>query len=164
MLKVIYLLFLCCLFVAGCKFNPNFQGRGTDFIQGYWEEADNKLSDSLIHYTRHAFRFACDSVYITMETQSRFNYYPDSCFNGGKWTEYAKGNYVVSNDTLYILATFTKSNFKQKLSDCYRIGQYLPVFIIKERSPEKIKLEGVTQHLPISLNLKEKITCIPKPL
>ena len=160
-----YLLFLgllCCL--SACKFNPNYQGRGADFIQGIWEEEPVAYQDSLIQYTRHKFRFTCDSVYITLETTSKANYYPDSCFNNGRWKEYAKGNYVVSNDTLYILSTFTHSNFKQKLSGCYRIGQYLPTFVIKKKERNKLELHGLLQHIPVTLQLKQKTTCIPKPL
>jgi hypothetical protein len=160
-----YLFFLISFFLlCGCKFNPNYQGKGSDFLQGVWEEDSPAYTDSLIQYTSHRFRFTCDSVYITLFTTAKANYYPDSCFNSGKWTEYAKGNYAVSNDTLYIISTFTKENFKQKLSGCYRIGQYLPTFLIKKSEANKLELQGLQQHIPLNLNLKERIKCIPQPL
>ncbi|MGV3509333.1 MAG: fumarate hydratase [Sphingobacteriaceae bacterium] len=158
-----FLILTSCLLIS-CKFNPNYQGSGTEFLQGVWEEVPVAYQDSLIQYTKHNFRFTCDSVYITLETKAKSNYYPDSCFKDGKWTEYAKGNYVVSNDTLYIISTFTKSNWKQKLSDCYRIGQYLTAFVIKSKSDDNVELRGLQQHVPVTLQLKERTKCIPKPL
>lgn len=133
-------------------------------MQGVWEEEPLVYRDSLLQYTTHHFKFSCDSFYVTLNTEAKANYYPDSCFKEGKWEEYAKGVYLVSNDTLYLAGTFTRSNFRQKVSGCYRIGQYLPVFLIKDTSPEKIELQSLQQHLPLTLKLKERIVCDPKPL
>lgn len=155
---------LSCLMYSSCKFNPNYQGSGTEFIQGVWEEIPPVYKDSLIQYTQQNFRFTCDSVYITLQTSAKENYYADSCFNNGNWKEYAKGNYVVSNDTLYIISTFTHANFKQKLSDCYRIGRYLPAFVVKSKSADQLVLQGVQEHSPITLQLKQKTVCVPQPL
>jgi hypothetical protein len=150
--------------VSACKFNPNFQGRGAELVQGIWEEEPVAYQDSLIQYTSHNFRFSCDSVYVILETRSKANYYPDSCFNNGHWKEYAKGTYILRNDTLYIAATFTKSNFKQKLSGCYRIGQYTPSFLIKSSENSELELTGLQQHISIKLNSKERTKCVPQPL
>ncbi|HEX8377729.1 MAG TPA: fumarate hydratase [Pedobacter sp.] len=159
------LLFLSCLVgLSACKFNPNFQGRGAELVQGTWEEEPVNYQDSLIQYTRHKFKFTCDSVYITLETISKANYYPDSCFNNGVWKEYAKGNYILKNDTLYLSATFTKPNFKQKLSGCYRIGQYIPSFVIKSSVNNQLELKGLQQHIPLKLKLVERTKCVPQPL
>ncbi len=158
------LLLAALLFSASCKFNPDVQGEGFAAIQGIWEEEPLKYRDSLLQYTRHQFKFTCDSFYATLETTSKVNYYDDSCFNNGRWKEYAKGNYAVSNDTLYFNGTFTKSNFKQKLSGCYRTGQYIPVFLIKHTSAEKIELLNLQQNISVVLKLKEKINCNPQPL
>lgn len=133
-------------------------------MQGVWDEVPPVYKDSLIQYTQHNFRFTCDSVYITLETDAKENYYADSCFNNGNWKEYAKGNYVLSNDTLYIISTFTHANFKQKLSDCYRIGRYVPAFVVKSKSEDQIVLQGVQEHGAITLQLKERTVCVPKPL
>lgn len=159
-----FLLLVGSILFSACKFNPNYQGRGIDFIQGVWEEVPVPYKDSLFHYTLHKFRFTCDSVYVTLETHAKANYYADSCFNNGIWKEYAKGNYIVRNDTLYIISTFTKNNYKQKLSGCYRIGQYLPTFLIKRRAGDRLELQGLQQHIPLTLQLIEKIECNPKPL
>lgn len=162
--KASFLFTLGCLALVlfSCQFNPNVQGKGSSELQGVWEQDSVQYQDKLLEYTRHKFVFTCDSFYATLRTKAKVNQFPDSCFNGGNWAEYAKGTYVFRNDTLYILGTFTKSNFKQKISGCYRIGQYLPVFIVKEKSADKLVLKD--QHINITLNLKQKITCDPKPL
>lgn len=162
--RLILILFLITAFFSSCKFNPNLQGKGADFLQGVWHEDSVSYRADLLQYTTHQFKFTCDSFYVTLNTFAKTNIYPDSCFNEGRWTEYAKGNYTVRNDSLHIYGTFTKPNFKQKISGCYRIGQYLETFIIKENSAESIELMSLKQHLPLKLALKEKITCIQKPL
>lgn len=155
--------FLFILFSA-CKFNPNLQGRGSDIIQGVWAEDSVAYRNELIQYTTHQFKFTCDSFYVTLNTFAKSNIYPDSCFNNGRWTEYAKGNYAVKNDSLIIAGTFTKSNFKQKISGCYRIGLYLETFIIKDTSATSLVLQSTKDHRPVFLTLKNKTTCIPQPI
>ena len=163
--KKLFLLFaLCSLLFASCKFNPNLQGRGTDFMQGVWQEEHVLYQDKLLQYTQHNFTFTCDSFYLTMNTVAKVNTYADSCFNNGKWTEYAKGTYMIKKDTLLINGTYTKSNFKQKISGCHKIGVYSPVFIIKKYNADSLYLENFQKRLPLTLVLKQKITCIPKPI
>lgn len=152
------------LVLTACRFNPNIQGEGADFIQGIWQQESSKLRDSLLEYTTYSFKFTCDSFYVTLSTRSKANYYDDSCFNNGNRKEYAKGNYTVRNDTLYIVGTFTRENFKQKLSGCYRIGQFTPVFLIRKKNPKRMELLDLQQQLPITLTLKKKTTCNPQPL
>ncbi len=158
-----FFLFAFFLF-ASCKFNPNLQGRGEQFLQGEWTEDAVLYQGNLLEYTKHHFVFTCDSFYVSLKTYAKVNRYPDDCFNKGTWTEYAKGTYLLRRDTLYFAGTFTKSNFKQKLSGCYRIGQYLPIFIVKKHAEEKLYLENINQHLPLTLKLKKRIVCTPKPL
>jgi hypothetical protein len=151
-------------FLSSCRFNPNLQGKGTDFLQGVWSEDSIAYRNELIQYTAHEFKFSCDSFYVTMRTSAKANIYPDSCYNNGQWTEYAKGVYSIKNDSLWISGTFTKANFKQKISGCYRIGQYLETFIIKNRSATSIQLRSLKEHRPLQFTLKERITCIQKPI
>jgi hypothetical protein len=157
-----FLLLACGFLLFACRFNPNMQGEGEPLLQGVWEQDSVQYQDKLLEYTRHKFTFSCDSFYATFITKAKVNQYPDSCFNGGNWSEYAKGTYVMRNDTLYLLGTFTKANFKQKISGCYRIGQYLPVFLVKEHTTDKLFFQD--QHINMTLNLKQKIVCNPKPL
>lgn len=157
-------LFAICAGVNACKFNPNIQGKGTDYVQGIWKEDKVVYQDQLLQYTRHRFTFTCDSFYAVLSTKSKMNQYADSCFNGGNWNEYAKGVYQVSNDTLFIYSTFVHSNYKQKLSGCYRIGRYLPTFIIKKHTADSLILQNLQDHLPVKLSLQQKLICTPKPL
>jgi hypothetical protein len=152
------------LALASCKFNPNLQGKGTESIQGIWEEGKVDYQNERLQYSRHQFRFSCDSVYLTIKTFAKVNIYPDSCFNNGSWTEYAKGTYLTNGDTLMLTTTFTKSNFKQKISGCYRIGQYLPAFIIRKNTGDSLYLESLKQHSNIKLSLLQKTICVQKPL
>jgi hypothetical protein len=149
---------------TSCKFNPNLQGKGMESIQGVWEEDLVDYQDQKLQYSKHKFRFTCDSVYVTINTFAKVNLYPDSCFNNGQWTEYAKGTYITKKDTLLVTATYTKANFKQKISGCYRIGQYLPAFVIKKNTSDSLYLQSIQQHLQLKLALKEKLVCIQKPL
>ena len=164
MSRLLQILLLATGLLTSCRFNPNLQGKGADFLQGEWMEDSVRYRDDLLQYTTHQFKFTCDSFYVTLETKAKSNYYPDSCFNNGQWTEYAKGLYAVRGDSVIISGTFTKSNFKQKISGCYRIGQYLETFVIKDRAPESLSLESVRQHRPIQLTQKRRTTCIQKPI
>lgn len=160
-----YFLFALILFpLSSCKFNPNLQGKGTESLQGVWEEDSAYYQNERLQYSKHQFRFTCDSVYLTIKTFAKVNTYPDSCFNNGEWIEYAKGTYLTQSDTLILNTTFTKSNFKQKISGCYRIGQYLPAYIILKNTGDSLYLQSLKQHLQIKLSLREKTQCVQKPL
>jgi hypothetical protein len=158
------MLTFCSAAISSCKFNANLQGTGVDDFQGLWKESNVAYQNERLQYSKHQFRFSCDSVYITINTFAKVNTYPDSCFNNGAWTEYAKGVYETRKDTLLINATFTKSNFKQKISGCYRVGQYTPSFVIIKNDSDTLYLEGLHDHLPLNLILKQKIPCVQKPL
>lgn len=155
---------LATVLLTSCKFNPNIQGSGSDALQGLWEEDQVLYQDSLSQYTSHKIRFSCDSFYLTLKTVARAEIYPDTCYRKGSWTEFVKGTYTTTGDTLYLNGTFTKSDFKQKISGCFRMGTYKPIFVIVKRSGQQMKLQNLMTHFPVLLNLKQKTTCIPKPL
>lgn len=140
------------------------QGKGVDFLQGEWLEDSVIYEDKLLEFTRHKFTFTCDSFYAYLETHAKVNRYSDSCFNNGLIKEYAKGQYVMDKDTLYLIGTFTKSNFKQKISGCYRIGRYIPRFILKKKDDKLVQLVNLQNNFPVTLKLKQRIICNPKPL
>ena len=166
-LKRIYLLpfaFYLLLSLGACTRLPNVQGKGEDFMQGVWNQDSVAYSNKLSNYTKHHFKFTCDSLYIDFETHSKVNFYEDSCYNNGIWEEYAKGVYAVKGDTLIVGATFTHANYKQKISGCYRIGRYERNFLIRKKSSDSLMLESMSDQREILLSLKENITCIPKEL
>lgn len=158
------LTFLSVIFILSCKRNQNLQERGSDFMQGVWEESHVAYQDQLLQYTKHRIKITCDSVYVTMDTYTKANTFTDSCFNNGHFTEYAKGLYAIKKDTIFFSGTFTKANFKQKISGCYRTGEYLTAFAFKLKGADSLQLVGKMNQLPITLIRKEKITCIPKPI
>lgn len=140
------------------------QGRGADMLQGVWEEDQVMYPDTLLESTRHQIKFSCDSFYLTMKTTATVNRYPDSCFNNGVWMEYVKGTYRMKSDSLFLFGTFTKADFKQKISGCYRIGTYKPVYLVRQAADSTLDLQSLQNHIPIRLNLKERIDCVPKSL
>lgn len=156
-------IFLLFTFIS-CTRLPNVQGKGETFLQGVWSQDSITNKEELLSYTKHDFRISCDSFYVDLTTYSKVNYYEDSCFNKGVWKEHAKGIYKVKGDTLFLEGDFTKPNYKQKISGCYRSGRYLPSFKIKSSVPNKLVLESLNDQRECALVLKEKITCVPKEL
>ncbi|MHA4893621.1 fumarate hydratase [Pedobacter sp. PWIIR3] len=115
-------------------------------------------------YTQHKFKISCDSFYVDLTTHSKVNYYSDSCFNNGIWKEYAKGTYEFKHDTIFLTGTFTKENYRQKISGCYQIGQYIKSFKVLKTYKNRLVLESTDNQRIIDLALKEHITCVPKAL
>lgn len=153
-----------CSSIAACRRLPDIQGKGVTFLQGVWNQDSISDEDKLLTYAQHKFKFTCDSFYVDIVTHSKVNYYEDSCFNKGVWKEYAKGTYQVRNDTIFMTGTYTKANYKQKISGCYQIGQYIKSFKINYSDPKKLVLESSENQKELSLVLKQKIICIQKPL
>ena len=147
-----------------CTRLPNIQGKGEAFLQGVWNQDSLGNQDQLQAYTQHHFKFTCDSFYVDFVTRAKVNYYEADCFNNGVWEEHAKGTYQVRNDTLILVGDFTKANYKQKVSGCYRNGRYLNNFKVTSWSAEQLELENLSNATEIKLNLKEKINCVQKPL
>jgi len=147
-----------------CRRLPNVQGKGSLFLQGIWNEDKVKNSEQLLNYTQYKLKFTCDSFYVDLTTHSKVNYYEENCFNNGVWKEYAKGVYQLKNDTLLLDGTYTKANYKQKVSGCYNIGRFLKTFVVKSSKADSLILDNITDQRACSLRLKEKINCIPKKL
>jgi hypothetical protein len=150
------------LFLSSCKFNSNYQNEGELSLQGTWIQETVPYQNELLNYSLHEFRFSCDSVYVKIRNFAKNPIIVDSCYNGGEWAEYAKGLYVIRNDSLLIEATYTYENGKQKLKGCYNIGQYLPRLHIKKQSADSLYIGLRNSHIPINLRKTETTTCIPK--
>ncbi|GGC27767.1 hypothetical protein GCM10011386_19710 [Parapedobacter defluvii] len=159
-----------CLFIAGifvlcitgCRFNPDIQSEGADYLQGVWIQDSVPMQDALLQYTLHELKFTCDSIYAVLHTTATVKNIADSCYNNGQWTEYAKGIYVVRGDSLIVDGLYTKSDWKQKISGCYRIGQYLPRFKIVRYATDSLVLESRYDQRPLLLRKTADITCVPK--
>ncbi len=164
MLRLAFFLLFILSVTAACRRLPNLQGEGAALMQGVWNQDSIANADKLLSYTRHKFKFTCDSFYVDLTTHSKVNYYTDSCFNGGIWKEYAKGVYAVRGDSLFLEGTYTKANYKQKISGCYQIGRYIKSFYIRSSAPGQLQLESVNDQRECNLVLKEQIICKPKAL
>jgi len=157
-------LLVLILILTSCKFNPKIQHSGEDSIQGSWTAESVPYQDELLNYQLHDFKFTCDSVYIKIKSFAKTKMEADSCFKNGRWDEYARGVYVVRGDSLLIEATYTHENWKQKLSGCHHIGQYLPRFEIAKQRADSLVLKNRYSHVPIELRRTETTTCVPKEI
>ena len=146
-----------------CKFHNNMQTEGAPFLQGVWKQTADPLHEELVHYELHEFRFTCDSVYAVMHVRSKQKTVADACYRDGRWTEYAKGIYVVRGDSLVVDGIYTQPTGRQKISGCYRIGQYIPRFRIVRYTADSLYLENKYNQVPIVLTKTDTVTCIPKP-
>ncbi|TKC02926.1 fumarate hydratase [Pedobacter frigoris] len=164
MFRVLFSLLFVTVLAASCRRLPDIQGKGEGFLQGIWNQDSVAHAEKLLSYTLHNFKFTCDSFYVDMVTHSKANYYSDSCFNNGVWKEYAKGTYQVRSDTLFLLGTYTKANYKQKISGCYQIGQYIKRFKVIYAEKDEMIFESIENQRELNLKLKQPITCIPKAL
>lgn len=162
--KALFLIAVLFVFLTSCTRMPDVQGNGDIRFQGVWAQDSIANSEQLLSYTHHQFKFTCDSFYVDLTTHSKVNYYEEDCFQNGVWKEYAKGTYQVKGDTLRLNGTFTKSNYKQKISGCYRNGQYITNFKIKSTSKDKLQLEGIKDNKECILTLKQEIVCVPKSI
>ncbi|RYG19983.1 MAG: fumarate hydratase [Chitinophagaceae bacterium] len=160
----VLLITLNLILLTACTRLPNVQGNGEAVLQGIWNQDSVANADKLLNYTQHKFKFSCDSFYVDLTTHSKVNYYEEACFNNGVWKEYAKGTYAVSGDTLFLKGTFTKANYKQKVSGCYRNGQYISNFKLKSIRANELVIESLNDQKESLLVLKEKINCVPKEL
>lgn len=163
--KYHYLIILLCLTAfLSCERRPNVQGNGELFLQGIWNQDSIANSEKLLSYTKYHIKFTCDSFYVDLTTHSKVNYYEDPCYNNGVWKEYAKGVYQLRKDSLFLEGTYTKDNYKQKVSGCYTIGVYRKGFIVKSSDAGHLYLQGLSDQRDVNLVLKQKITCVPQEL
>lgn len=147
---------------TACQRHSDMQHEGASFLQGVWVQDSIPQQERMLSYTLHEFKFTCDSVYTTMYVSATTKTMPDSCFKNGKWSEYAKAVYVVRGDSLIAEGVYTRENWKQKISGCYKHGQYLPRFKITYHSTDSLVLENRFDSRPIILRKTADIDCIPK--
>jgi len=150
------------LILGGCQARSDMQGEGADYLQGIWKQDSIPNQGQMLSYTLHELKFTCDSIYAKMDVHAKIQRIPDSCYNGGEWSEYAKAVYVVRGDSIIVEGIYTKANGKQKISGCYKQGQYLPRFRIAQKSKDSLVLESRYDQRPIVLRKIQDITCIPK--
>lgn len=148
--------------ISSCRRNSDMQGEGAVFLQGNWTTDSIPNQDQLLRYEEIDFRFNCDSVFVKIKTYSNAKMDVDSCYGNGEWVEYARGVYEVRDDSLFIQATYTHENWRQKLSGCHHIGQYLPRFKIIKQTKDSLSLENRFSHNPFRLHKTKTTTCVPQ--
>lgn len=161
-LQPLFMVAVVLIFLSSCKPNSKFQNPGEPILQGTWIQESVPYQDELIRYALHEFRFSCDSVYIKIKNIATQPVIVDSCYNNGEWMEYAKGLYVIRNDSLLIEATYTYEDGRQKLKGCYNIGQYLPRLHIEEMGADSLYLKSPNSDIPIQMRKVAAADCVPK--
>jgi len=158
----LFLAGILVLLASSCRFNSDYQYEGAEYLQGVWTQDSIPMQDALLQYTLYDLKFTCDSIYATLHVTSKTRNIADSCYNNGQWTEYAKGVYVVRGDSLIVDGLYTKPDWSQKISGCYRSGQYLPRFKIVRYTADSLMLENRFDPRPLLLRKTADITCVPK--
>lgn len=158
LLAVVGLMF----FISACQRHSEMQTEGVPFLQGVWVQDSIPLQDQMMNYTLHQFTFTCDSIYTVMDVHAKTKTIPDSCYKNGNWKEYAQGVYVQRGDSILVEGIYAKENGKQKISGCYKFGQYLPRFKLVYHSEDSVVLESRFDSKPIILRKIKDITCVPK--
>lgn len=159
-----YLFFIMgmLLLFGSCKFNSEMQTEGASYLQGEWKQDSIPNQHQMLQYTLTDFRFTCDSIYARMYVHAKTKQITDSCYNNGSWVEYAKGLYVVRGDSVIVDGIYVKENGKQKVSGCYRQGQYLPRFKVAFHSKDSLVLENKYDQRPIILRKTKDVICVPQ--
>lgn len=154
-----------CLLISACSFNPSLQGKGEDYLQAEWKQDSIPMQKKLLNYSLYNFKFNCDSVFMQISSFSKVNSGADSCMNAGHWTEYIRGTYKQSNDTLHIKGNFCNADYTlKKQVGCFRSGPYEEFFKVSKKTDSLIQFSSTSNVIPVNLRLIKKITCNPKPL
>jgi hypothetical protein len=161
----VYLLAFTVLLTAACKFNPNLQGKGENYLQGEWQQDTSALQKKLVTYSLYNLKFTCDSFFVSMQSYTKVNAGADSCLKKGRWAEYAKGVYQQKNDTLHLKGLFCNANTTYKQPNgCFRSGLYEEEFTISKKGDSTITFTPTASVIPIQTHLVKRNTCNPKPL
>jgi len=157
---------LCFVLLASCSFNPNYQGKGTAYLQGEWKQDSVSSEKQLVNYSLYHFTFNCDSFFVQMENFSKVNYGADSCMKNGHWFEYAKGYYEMNGDTLHIKGFYANANYSLKNpGGCFNSGVYEDKFKVSHNADSTLlNLLPLSSTIALKLKLVKRITCVPKPL
>jgi hypothetical protein len=158
--SIFILLFSLYILTGSCSFNPKPPSKGVNFLQGKWMEDTIENKEQLVTYQQHRFTFTCDSFYLTIHSYSKVNLQGGSCYDAKEWNEYAKGNYILSKDTLKLNGNFVNKEFRYKAeTSCYRTGKYLEDFLLNAHQDSIVHITSLLTGLHHQLNLKEKLVC-----
>lgn len=155
----------CFLLLPSCSFNPNYQGKGRNYVQGTWQQDSVERQKLLVSYSLNTFRFSCDSFYVRIASTSKVNYGSDTCMNAGHWQEYAKGTYTQKGDTLHLNGFYCNPDYTlKKEGGCFSFGAYDEQFKVKLKGDSGLSLLSFSNSIPVNLRLLKRTTCVAKPL
>jgi len=150
---------------SSCWFNPNLQTPGQSYLQGEWQQDYVTNQKQLLTYSLYHIKFSCDSFFMSIHTFSKIDNGVDTCMKSGHWTEYTRGTYVQSNDTLHLKGQFANADMTVKDDKgCFRSGDYAEDLKVIKRSDSLIRFISTTNVIPIDARLIKRTTCHPKPL
>jgi len=164
-----YLIAFCFLLSAfcfsACWFNPNMQTPGERYLQGEWQQDSVAGQKQLVSYSLYHLKFSCDSFFVSIHSFSKENTGADNCMRAGRWTEYVRGTYEQSNDTLHLKGQFCNPNWTIKDDKgCFRAGDYEEFFKVTKMNDSIIQFASTSNVIPINAHLIKRTTCHPKPL
>ncbi|HVS92807.1 MAG TPA: hypothetical protein VHE59_12275 [Mucilaginibacter sp.] len=164
-LQLPFAFLLIALTFASCSFNANLQGKGEVYLQGVWRQDSVPMQKKLTEYALYEMTFSCDSFYMKISSFSKVNNGADNCTASGHWTEYSKGTYHQSHDTLRLRGQFCNADHSLKEEGgCFRSGDYDEDFIVTKKNDSLMEFSSATSDIPIAIRLIKRITCNPKPL
>jgi len=160
-----YLLVLTILLQTACKFNPDIQTPGENYLQGEWRQDSVTMQQQLVNYSLYNLKFNCDSFFVSIKTFSKADAGADSCTRNGQWTEYAKGVYEQRNDTLHVRGLFCNADYSYKdPTGCFRSGIYEERFKVSKVTDSVYLFNPTSGVIPFKAKLIKRNTCTPKPL
>ena len=164
-LVIALLLTANCLSFTACKFNPNTQTPGQEYLQGEWKQDSVTMQQQLVNYSLYNLKFNCDSFFVQIKTFSKGNTGVDSCTQSGQWTEYAKGVYEQRDNTLHLRGLFCNANYSYKEpTGCFRSGVYEESFKVIKKTDSVVQFNPTSSVITFNARLIKSNTCTPKPL
>lgn len=130
---------LLMLLPGACRFDDPETRAGVSWLQGEWQEKENPATAQLVSYAKNRYRFACDSVFVTMQMTNRADTSSGNCSEKGTWTEYASGNYYLIKDTLRIKGYYTLADFSLKNGGCHRTGVFEENLILRTKNVDSVE-------------------------
>ena len=123
------------------------------------------MQKQLVSYSLYNLKFNCDSFFVSIKTFSKANMGADSCYKGGRWTEYAKGVYYQKSDTLHVRGLFCNADYSYKdPTGCFRSGVYEENFVVLKKNDSVLRFNPTSNVIGFNAHLIKRNTCTPKPL
>ena len=160
-----YLVPFALLAASSCWFNPNTQTPGQSYLQGEWQQDSVTNQRQLLSYSLYHIKFSCDSFFVVIKSFSKINSGADSCMSSGHWTEYCRGTYDQSHDTLHLKGQFCNADMTIKDDKgCFRSGDYEEIFKVSKKSDSLVQFASTSNVIPIDAHLIKRTSCHIKPL